>query len=99
MNSILEQEQIKIVLIVTDYSINKLGIMKGLLSCLERLGISYVVFDQTIANPMINNIEEGVKAFNLAGYEAIIAFDVAHLWIAKKPLVPVLLNLKNPFLR
>ncbi|WP_342668685.1 iron-containing alcohol dehydrogenase [endosymbiont 'TC1' of Trimyema compressum] len=48
--------------------------MKGLLSCLERSGISYVVFDQIVANPTINKIEEGVKAFNLAGCEAIIAF-------------------------
>ena len=46
------------VLIITDNAIAKLGLMDPLLVGLNSLGIKYLVYDKTVPNPTITNIEE-----------------------------------------
>ena len=45
------------VLIITDRDIAKLGLLDVLLVGLNALGIKYLVYDKTVANPTIDNVE------------------------------------------
>lgn len=62
------------VLIVTDKGIASLGLMDGLLKGLEDLRIEYIVYDQTVPNPTIENIEEALEQYKAANCKGIIAF-------------------------
>ncbi|WP_153720818.1 iron-containing alcohol dehydrogenase [Sporosarcina cascadiensis] len=62
------------VLIVTDQDIAKLHLMDGLLTGLDLLGIKYLVFDRTVPNPTIANIEEARALYAANRCEALIAF-------------------------
>ena len=79
-NSLLDLPQlihskgIQRVLIVTDKGITSLGLMNKLLEQLTSLNISYVIFDETVPNPTIQNIEHAREFYLENGCEAIIAF-------------------------
>lgn len=62
------------VLIVTDQGIGKLGLVKGLTNALEQAGVSYTVYDKTVPNPTIDNVEEAREAYLANHCSAIIAF-------------------------
>ncbi|HWL23430.1 MAG TPA: iron-containing alcohol dehydrogenase [Ureibacillus sp.] len=62
------------VLIVTDKGITAIGLMDGLLTELKSLGVNYVVYDGTVPNPTIDNIEEALNLYRDNGCEGIIAF-------------------------
>lgn len=62
------------VLIVTDSVIPTLGIMDGLLEDLKNESIEFTLYDKTIPNPTIDNIEEALKLYHANRCEAIIAF-------------------------
>ncbi len=62
------------VLLVTDKGITALGLTAPLLSGLEKAGITCHVYDETIPNPTIDNIEEALKIYKKNGCQAIIAF-------------------------
>ncbi|ARK25264.1 alcohol dehydrogenase [Sporosarcina sp. P37] len=62
------------VLIVTDRDIAKLGLMDVLLVGLNSLGINYLVYDKTVPNPTIHNIEEARSLYLANECEALIAF-------------------------
>ncbi|REB07124.1 iron-containing alcohol dehydrogenase [Sporosarcina sp. BI001-red] len=72
--SLLTQHSIQQVLIVSDEGISKLGLMDGLLDGLTRQRIQYAVFDKTVPNPTIDNIEDALKLFHTSGCQGIIAF-------------------------
>ena len=61
-------------LIVTDAGIKKVGLMNPLLHLFEEKGIAYRIFDQTVPNPTIDNIEDALKLYHSIGAKAIIAF-------------------------
>lgn len=65
---------IRSVLIITDRHIAKLGLLDVLLVGLNALGIKYLVYDKTIANPTIDNIEEARGLYLANDCEALIAF-------------------------
>jgi len=79
-NSLLDLPQlihskgIQRILIVTDKGITSLGLMTKLLEQLTALNISYVIFDETVPNPTIQNIEHARELYLENDCEAIIAF-------------------------
>ncbi|SEM11564.1 Alcohol dehydrogenase, class IV [Mesobacillus persicus] len=72
--NLLKDRGIKNVLIVTDQGIVTLGIMEGLLEGLTERGVEFSVYDETVPNPTIENIEEALKIYIAKHCEAIIAF-------------------------
>ena len=63
----------KKVLVVTDQGVMKLGLCNLVFSSLEENGVEFVIFDQTVANPTIENAEEGLEEYNQNHCTAIIA--------------------------
>jgi len=64
----------KNVLLVTDKGITSLGLTAPLLAGLQQAGIACHVYDDTVANPTIDNIEDALKIYKENGCQAIIAF-------------------------
>lgn len=62
------------VMIVTDAGIRGLGLTEFLEKCLREQGISYCIYDRTVANPTIWNVEEAREMYLEHGAQAIIAF-------------------------
>lgn len=71
---LIQSKGLKNVLIVTDQGITKLGLMDGLLHGLTVAGVNYVVYDQTVPNPTIENVEEALHLYHANRCEGIIAF-------------------------
>ena len=63
----------KKVLVVTDEGVLKLGLCNIAFSTLEENGVEYVVFDKTVANPTVENVEEGLEEYKQNHCTAIIA--------------------------
>ncbi len=70
----LRKKGIKKVLIVTDKGINSLGLLNGLKQALEKSYIKFVVFDETVANPTISNVEDARQMYLDNHCESIIGF-------------------------
>jgi len=62
------------IFIITDQIIVKLGLMKELFSLLDARNIAYTVYDKTVPNPTIDNIEEAAKSYKATGGQGLIAF-------------------------
>ncbi|QVK16792.1 iron-containing alcohol dehydrogenase [Mycoplasmatota bacterium] len=71
---LLENKGIKNVLVVTDNNIVKLGLMNDLLNGLEQNKINYTIYDKTVPNPTIQNIEDALKMYYKHDCESVIAF-------------------------
>ncbi len=71
---LINSKDIKNVLIVTDKGISSLGLMDGLLEGLTKKDIRYVIYERTIPNPTIENIEEAFELYKSQKCEAIVAF-------------------------
>ncbi|MFC0562259.1 iron-containing alcohol dehydrogenase [Halalkalibacter alkalisediminis] len=71
---LIRSKKIQSVLIVTDKGIVTLGLLDLLLKGLEANRIAYVIYDQTVPNPTIDNIEEALELFHLNECQGIIAF-------------------------
>ncbi|MGR3765711.1 iron-containing alcohol dehydrogenase [Rossellomorea sp. NS-SX7] len=72
--AVLKDKGISSVLIVTDKGISSLGLMNGLLDGLNDAMIDYAVYDKTVPNPTIDNIEEALNIYHSRKCEGIIAF-------------------------
>ncbi len=62
------------VLLVTDEGISKLGLTKKLEQELKKNQIKCEVYDKTVPNPTIDNIEEALEQYKKNDCQAIIAF-------------------------
>lgn len=62
------------VLVVTDQGLVSLGLMDDMLAGFDRAGIKYVVFDKTVPNPTIDNIEEALEMYKGNQCTGIVAF-------------------------
>ena len=62
------------VLIITDKSIRRLGLLDGLEETLGKAGISFTVYDGTVANPTTDNVEEAFALYKEKGCQALIGF-------------------------
>jgi len=71
---LLEELRIKSVLIVTDSTLLKLGLLDGLISGLDVNGCRHAVYDGTIPDPTIENVEEALNLYHEHDCKAIIAF-------------------------
>jgi len=72
--NLLKREGVLKPLIVTDRGIMEVGLMDALLERLEEEGIRYTIYDGTVPNPTINNIEEAVSLYEKSNCDGIIAF-------------------------
>ena len=61
------------VLLVTDKGIMSLGLADGLLEALKAAGVAAAVYDKTVPNPTIDNIEEALVMYKEKGCGGIIA--------------------------
>lgn len=62
------------ILIVTDQGISALGLMNSFLQGLDKAGVRYIVYDKTVPNPTLDNIEEALKVYQEHRCEGIVAF-------------------------
>ncbi|MGI6213335.1 MAG: iron-containing alcohol dehydrogenase [Christensenellales bacterium] len=69
----IKEKGIDNVLIVTDKMIMSLGLADGLTKGLEKESIAYAIYDSTVPNPTIDNIEEALAVYKEKGCKAIIA--------------------------
>lgn len=70
---LLKKKRIKRVLIVTDTVIRELGLTKRLEGLFARAGIKCTVYDKTVPNPTIDNVEEAAGLYESNSCEAIVA--------------------------
>lgn len=68
-----EKEDCKSVLIVTDEGIYKLGMADPIKEAFEKEGVKATIFHGVIANPTIDNIEDGLKIYKENSCDAIVA--------------------------
>ncbi|OHX42810.1 iron-containing alcohol dehydrogenase [Cytobacillus oceanisediminis] len=71
---VIKKNDISRILIITDSGISGLGLMDGLLSNLQKKNIEFYIYDNTIPNPTITNIEEALKVYKKNDCQGIIAF-------------------------
>lgn len=71
---IILSKGIERVLIVTDAGITALGLMEPLLEKLAEEGIEYVIYDKTVPNPTLTNIEEARALYVEQQCQGIIGF-------------------------
>lgn len=71
---ILKQKGCTRVLIVTDKGISSLGLLAELQKALQQAKIGYTIYDDTVANPTIRNVEAARALYLKEGCQAIIAF-------------------------
>jgi 4-hydroxybutyrate dehydrogenase len=60
-------------LLVTDKGVVKAGLLAPIEESLREAGLSSVVFDGVLPNPIESNVHDGVRAFNDAGADLIVA--------------------------
>ena len=58
---IIQQEECSSVLLITDAQITKLGLTKRLEQSFCNAGISYTIYDKTVANPTTTNVAEALE--------------------------------------
>ena len=72
--ALVKEKGIRRVLVVTDQGIASLGLMNPLLEGLQEQQIGFTVYDRTVPNPTIDNIEEAFGLYKANRCEGIIAF-------------------------
>lgn len=70
----MQEKGLDNVLIVTDKGLVALGLMDGMLAGFDASAIKYVVFDKTVPNPTIDNIEAALELYKANGCIGIVAF-------------------------
>lgn len=71
---VIKSNEIDNVLIVTGKVISSIGLMDGLLKRLTDEDIRYSIYNKTVPNPTIDNIEEALQMYKENKCEGIIAF-------------------------
>jgi alcohol dehydrogenase len=71
---LIKTKNIENVLIVTDQGITSIGLMDDFLEGLTAEGIKYFVYDKTVPNPTIDNIEEAYGMYQANQCQGIVAF-------------------------
>ncbi|MBG9587819.1 iron-containing alcohol dehydrogenase [Cytobacillus firmus] len=71
---IIKKTGISRILIVTDSGITSLGLMDGLLLNLQKRNIEFYIYDKTVPNPTITNIEEALEVYMKNNCQGILAF-------------------------
>ena len=71
---LLTEKEVKSVLIVTDKGIVNAGLLDNLLEALKKKQIQYIIFQETVANPTILNVENAKRYYETNHCQAIIGF-------------------------
>lgn len=71
---IIRRERCSRVLIITDESIRRLGLIRPLEKALAASGLVYCVYDKTVPNPTTRNVAEAVRLYRQEGCDCIIGF-------------------------
>ena len=71
---VCRKKKVDSVMIVTDSGIRALGLTGFLEKTLKEADISYCIYDRTVANPTIWNVEEARELYLAHGAQALIAF-------------------------
>lgn len=72
--ALLQEKQIKSILLVTDKGIRGLGLTETLENQIKSNDIKLAVYDDTVANPTTKNVAEALDMYKSNDCEAIIAF-------------------------
>ena len=72
--AVFKQKNISKILVVTDENLSKSGLMDPMMEELNREGLSVCLYDKTVPNPPVHNIEEALKMYQENGCKGIIAF-------------------------
>lgn len=72
--ALLNKKHINTVLLVTDKSIRSFGITRSLEDLLAQSSITCIVYDETVANPTTDNVEEAREQYLAQGCQALIGF-------------------------
>lgn len=94
---LLKDQNLSGVLIVTDKGIVQAGLLRELTDRLETAQIAYTIFDETVANPTISNVESARDMYLTHNCQAVIGFgggssmDCAKITAARiaKPEQPI----------
>ncbi|MDR6123265.1 alcohol dehydrogenase [Bacillus sp. SLBN-46] len=70
----IKSQNIESVLIVTDQGIVSVGLIDAFLEALSKEKIKFVMYDKTVPNPTIDNIEEALKLYHSNNCSGIVAF-------------------------
>nr|WP_309100609.1 iron-containing alcohol dehydrogenase [Fredinandcohnia onubensis] len=71
---LIKSLEIENVLIITDAGITSIGLMNPFLQGLREEGVDYFIYDKTVPNPTIDNIEEALQLYNENHCQGIVAF-------------------------
>ncbi|WP_262176833.1 iron-containing alcohol dehydrogenase [Saccharococcus sp. Marseille-Q5394] len=71
---LIKREGIGTVLIVTDKGIVATGLMEDFLDGLRNEGIRFAMYDKTVPNPTIDNIEEALQLYKASHCQGLVAF-------------------------
>ncbi len=74
IGDVLLEKKLNSVLIVTDKVIHSLGLLDPLKKSLEEKNIRYFVYDKTVPNPTIANVEEAVSIYKENKLNALVGF-------------------------
>lgn len=72
--SLIKKQGLSKVLVVTSKELVDLGLLNGLFAQMKTDSLEYVIYDGTIPNPTIDNIEEGLALYKENNCQGIIAF-------------------------
>ena len=84
------------ILVVTDATISRLGLMKPMTDALAAGGTAFVVFDRVLPDAPIPVIEQGIALFGKAACDAIIAFGGGSVMDTAKAIGLAAANAKHP---
>lgn len=73
VGSLLRQEGIARVLVVTDEGVVKAGLVDRITATLAGSGVSYEIFAGVQPEPILHNVEEALRRFRSGGHEALLA--------------------------
>src|SRR5699024_3836386 len=71
---LIKKQNNESVLIITDKGIISAGLLDEILKGLDKAKIQYAIYDKTVPNPIIENIEEAVYMYHINYCDGIIAF-------------------------
>lgn len=74
LTGVFEERGIHSVLVITDPGVKKLGLINRMLEHFDHHNIRYLIYDKTVANPTIDNVEEARDLYIKEGCQALIGF-------------------------
>ncbi|MCH6266356.1 MULTISPECIES: iron-containing alcohol dehydrogenase [Neobacillus] len=72
--TLIKSMRVESVLIVTDQGIVSIGLMDTFLDGLKNEGVQFFIYDKTVPNPTIENIEEAFQMYKENKCQGIVAF-------------------------